>query len=385
MFKIRNMSLKKIFIVVNSFGKGGAEMSLAILAGELANKGYTVFYISLWDENNKYNFDWLRAKNVNIVTLATRQQNVFECVANFYRLLRLHKPIFIYSAMLKADLIARILAFLVNIPSASSIRNNPIKFYQKNKFKLWIFFSLQFIQKNVVFLSNKAKVDFQNSQQASMCRANIYTLHNPIEVDRIFSELMLRNKLELFVLKCRKFVEDKKPTFKLALVSRLVPEKGILILLENIKNELIKYNFCLLIYGDGPLKLEILNFIFYHNLQNNVVLKGFVNNKIEIYRDSDIIIFPSESEGFGRVPFESILYGNMVFCNNKVSIIDEFLPIPLLWQDFEYPISLADFIKNAVNLNVEDTIERIKKLSLALSPQTHSDNFIEIMNECVNN
>jgi glycosyltransferase involved in cell wall biosynthesis len=383
MYNPINTLSNKVFIVVNSFGRGGAEMSLAILAFELANKGFSVYYISLWDEEEKYNFDWLKEGGVHVITLSSNKDSIFKYVYNFYKLVNTHRPLFIYSAMLKADFLSRIIASICKIDNASSIRNNPINYYKNNKLKLAIFFVLQGFQKNIVFLSNKAKLDFLNTSNSKFCRAKIFTLHNPIDLDQSFTKEMLKHKLDSFVIKCNDFAKNKNTNFKLAIVSRLVPGKGILELLSNIKNELSKFNFCLEIYGDGPLEGAISNFVIDSNLQNKIVFKGFVSNKIEIFSKVDILIFPSESEGFGRVPFESILMGNMVLCNKKVSIIDEFLPIPLLWTNFEYPLSISNLILNAVNLNVDESLEKIKKLSFSLSPTCHSDNFIEIMNECI--
>ena len=383
MYKPINTPSSKVFIVVNSFGRGGAEMSLATLAFELANKGYSVFYISLWDEEEKYNFDWLKVSGVHLITLSSTKDSIFKYVYNFYKLVNSHRPLFIYSAMLKADIISRIIAVFFKIPNASSIRNNPVKYYSNNKLKLYFFIFIQMLQKNIVFISNKAKRDFYKTYNSNFLRANIFTLHNPISFEHVISDQFLEDKLNSLVSKCRAYTLHKQANFRLAIVSRLVFGKGILELLENNRVELLNSNFCLEIFGEGPLKEEISNFIIFNNLQDKVILKGFASNKYELFSDIDILFFPSESEGFGRVPFESILMGNIVICNKEVSIIDEFFQIPFLWNSVEYPFSISDIISNVVNLDVEDSIKKINKLSLELSPITHCNNFLQIMNECV--
>lgn len=376
-------SSNKIFIVVNSFGRGGAEMSLAMLAFELINKGYSVYYISLWDEYDKYDFKWLELKGVNVLTLSPNKKSTFSYLYKLFILVKTHRPLFIYSAMLKADLLSRIVAAIFKIKSASSIRNNPVKYYRSQKLKLWLFLVIQKFQKNIVFISNKAKSEFLSTYGSKFSKSKIFTLHNPIASENVITNQFLEKKLNSFVLKCNDYKVNKQTSFRLAIVSRLVLGKGLLEFLENIKMELSKSFFYLEIIGDGPLKGEILNFIITNNLQDKIFLKGFVSNKIEIFSNVDILFFPSESEGFGRVPFESVLMGNIVACNKEVSIIDEFFQMPLLWNSFEYPFSISDFILNLANLDVRDSIKKINKLSLELSPITHCNNFLKIINECV--
>jgi hypothetical protein len=373
----------KVFIVVNSFGRGGAEMSLAMLAFELFNKGYSVYYISLWDEYDKYDFKWLELKGVNVVTLSPSKKSTFRYMYKLFILVKTHRPQFIYSAMLKADLLSRIVAAIFKIKSASSIRNNPVKYYRSQKLKLLLFLVIQKFQKNIVFISNRAKSEFLSAYSSKFSKSKIFTLHNPIAFENVITNQFLEKKLNSFVLKCNDYKVNKQTNFKLAIVSRLVIGKGLLEFLNNIKMELSESFFVLEIFGDGPLKEEISDFIITNNLKNKIFLKGFVSNKIDIFSNIDILFFPSESEGFGRVPFEAILMGNIVVCNKEVSIIDEFFQMPLLWNSFEYPFSISDMILDLADLDVEDSIRKINKLSTKLSPITHCDNFLQIMNDCV--
>jgi hypothetical protein len=142
--------------------------------------------------------------------------------------------------------------------------------------------------------------------------------------------------------------------------------------------------FCIDIYGEGPLKDDIINCINNYNLTDKVVLKGFNTNKFEIFSKSDILIFSSESEGFGRVPFEALFFGNMVICNKKVSIIDEFLNLPILWTQYDDEIILKDYIMQLSKLDIESSLRLVNKISTSLSSKTHCDNFIDIMNKCIN-
>ena len=64
-----NFKLQSVIIVVNTFERGGAEMSLAILANELAIKGVQVTFISLWEGKINYNFNSISKNGVKLINL----------------------------------------------------------------------------------------------------------------------------------------------------------------------------------------------------------------------------------------------------------------------------------------------------------------------------
>ena len=377
------MKKPSIFIVVNSFGRGGAEMSLAILANELVLNNYDVFYIALWDEKIKYDFNWLKLNSVNVITLSS-SKNIFKILINYYKLFRIYKPFFIYSAMLKSDIISRIFSFIFKVPHAVSIRNNPVSYYKKNSFKYIFFFIQAFFQKNIIFLSNKALTDFKNSRLSRYNNSKHFVLHNPIINEEEITKEKLREKLQSLVSKANNLLQNNNAFFNLSIVSRLVEGKGIFEILTYLKSDLLSQKFFLKIYGEGPLRENIMQYILENNLANNVKLCGFYSNKIEIFNNTDILIFGSNSEGFGRVPFEALRFGNMVICNNKSSIIHEFIDLPFLWSTYDSHFNITNYITGLAKLDIENTLNKLDNLFLSLSPQRNCKNFITIMNNCIN-
>ncbi len=373
---------KSIFIVVNSFGRGGAEMSLAILANELAINNYNIFYIALWDEKDKYDFEWLKSNSVNIVTISQNKGSL-KIIIKLFKLIRINKPIFIYSAMLKSDFISRILAFFLNTPQAASIRNNPTSYYKIFSLKYYLFFLQSYFQKNIVFLSNKVYDDYKTSFLGKFNRSNLYTLHNPIIFDQTISNNFLKKKFQLLKDKASDFIKNKDVCFRLTIVSRLIEGKGIIEVLNFLGKDLHDKRFSLVIYGDGPLKGSINDFIIDNNLIHKVTLKGFCDNKIEMFENSDILIFGSESEGFGRVPFEALSFGNMVLCNKKISIINEFGNLPILWSDYDTQLVISDHIHQLVKLDIESSLSKLLNIFEKLSPKNSHHNFLKIMNSCI--
>lgn len=92
-------------------------------------------------------------------------------------------------------------------------------------------------------------------------------------------------------------------------VGRLSAEKGVMRLLhiwERVGKRLAEYT--LSIYGDGPAKAEMEEYIGKHCL-GRVVFKGFRNNLEDIYTHADLLLMTSDTEGFGMVLIEAMYYG----------------------------------------------------------------------------
>ena len=101
-------------------------------------------------------------------------------------------------------------------------------------------------------------------------------------------------------------------------VGRLVEEKGIMVLLESVKDW--NKNISLVIAGDGPLKADVI-----HKTKNDkrveYVGKVEQNDLPLIYNSADFLIVPSISEeGFGRVIMESLACGTPVIAANRGGI-----------------------------------------------------------------
>lgn len=88
-------------------------------------------------------------------------------------------------------------------------------------------------------------------------------------------------------------------------VGRLVPEKGILTMLEAIRN---LPQLPIRIIGDGPLKRDVADYIARHSLDNIEVRSGLTQKQVhEQIRGAFCLIFPTEwHEPFGSVMIESL-------------------------------------------------------------------------------
>jgi glycosyltransferase involved in cell wall biosynthesis len=101
------------------------------------------------------------------------------------------------------------------------------------------------------------------------------------------------------------FTSDK---INIIFVGYLTKLKGITYLLEAFQKITKDNKNCFLnIVGDG----ELYDTLKYKYKNKNIIFHGYVNDKekiTELYKNSDVFVFPSLSEGFPRVIYEAMLH-----------------------------------------------------------------------------
>lgn len=104
--------------------------------------------------------------------------------------------------------------------------------------------------------------------------------------------------------------KDGIPT--IAFVGRLVPEKRLDLLLAAFESVRRTRPARLLIVGDGPLRQWVESEMVARGLSTDCLLLGFVQNVLPFIRESDVLVLPSDYEGFGNVLVEAMVCGTQV-------------------------------------------------------------------------
>ena len=78
------------------------------------------------------------------------------------------------------------------------------------------------------------------------------------------------------------------------------------------------------IYGDGPLKEELIAYSKLHSMQQLITFHGFIKNIESVYQKGDLLLFLSDQESFGNVVVESILSGTPVLATDIPSMKEIF-------------------------------------------------------------
>ena len=110
-------------------------------------------------------------------------------------------------------------------------------------------------------------------------------------------------------------IKIRSTNVKLLTVGRLTPEKGLIYLLQSlkeIKNRENKHKFVLSIVGSGKLERELKKATFDWGLSDSVIFHGYISSKDELlalYDDSDIFLLPSLTEGIPKTLYEAMARG----------------------------------------------------------------------------
>lgn len=120
---------------------------------------------------------------------------------------------------------------------------------------------------------------------------------------------IIRNPISPDIKEGVKKVKSLSPSF--AIVGRFeVADKGQDILLECIASQPWKEReFSINLYGTGKDETFLRDLIVFYKLQKKVFIKGYIDNKMEIWENNDLLILPSIAEGFPITIVEAMLSG----------------------------------------------------------------------------
>ena len=142
---------------------------------------------------------------------------------------------------------------------------------------------------------------------------------------------------------------------KLIFVGRLIRSKGVDFLIKSVsKLQQRNISVQLNIIGSGPEEETLKSLTKKLNLENSVKFLGFIKNTDELkreYRDTQLLVLPSLTEGFPRVIYEAIENGVMILSSDAGGIKTF---ITNKKKGFILPVSelnrLDEYIENALSL-----------------------------------
>lgn len=115
----------------------------------------------------------------------------------------------------------------------------------------------------------------------------------------------------------------------LGFVGRLSPEKNIPLLFRSF-HQVLRQNqgppAKLLVAGDGPLRSELEALAQTLRLGQKIIFLGNHPRMEEVYAALDLLILPSQSEGFPLVCLEALAYGVPVLCSDGMAAKDYLAP-----------------------------------------------------------
>ena len=179
----------------------------------------------------------------------------------------------------------------------------------------------------------------------------------------------------------KNLVKEKK-TFnirnKYCIVSRLTKQKGIDILIDNIKNmNKSDLDFHIDIYGEGDQLTNILNLIDKYNLSEVIKYVGKTNSPSNVVKEYDALLMPSRNEGLPLTMLESMAVGTPVAIHN-VGCVSEIIDNKKNGWIIDENFTWNDFFKRDNNNYKFICQQAIETYRRKFSEKNMVDSYLEI-------
>lgn len=289
------MKKKNLLIFYPSFERGGVEENIKNLINNFSEK-IDVHLISSISKNKANS---IFRKKIKIYTI---QRNKFLCflpsrinfaisaTTIFYKLISKFKKKNLVIHSMQSNVIAILVCIIQRVKIVIRNSEDPIysTLYSEKKIISYIIFLSKIIFYNLCsFIITNSKGSKNSLEKFVFNKNKIRAIYNPY-------------------LKKINFKRYKKTNFIIN-VGRFRKQKNQILLVRAFCKFLKKNkNFKLVLIGDGILKKNIENEISKLNLNNYVILKGWVNNPLKYIRKSKLFVLTSLYEGLGNVLIDAI-------------------------------------------------------------------------------
>lgn len=290
---------KTIAFFLPSLYGGGAEKTMLNLASGIAARGYKVDLV-LVKAQGPY-LDQLPEK-IRVIDLKAKRSIM--CYPALIRYLRYEQPECLLSAM-HINIIALIARTFSRVSTKVIVsERNTISLLVKNSSNLRLKLNSKLIRyfyplaDSIIAVSKGVAKDL--SKTAKISNSRIEVIYNPVVTP-------LLRKMANVPLEHPWFVDNAPPV--ILAVGSLTIQKDFKSLIEAFARLRRTHIARLLILGEGDKRKELEILIKKHNLQNVVLLPGFVSNPYPYMRRSAVFVLPSRWEGLPGVLIEALYCG----------------------------------------------------------------------------
>lgn len=279
--------VKKVLFVTGILGNGGAERVIAALANRLIENYVEVGIVTIYSIRQDY------VLNSKIELKHIIANNKMKIIRPFERVIKLRDYIKDYNPDCVVSFLADVNIHTIlacknsNIPLIVSERNDPFQDPEKKIIRKMRDFLYNKVD-GLVLQTNDAKQYFDEKISKKIARK---VIANPLTPSLpYYKQGVAKNRM---ITACR-----------------LNPQKNLTMMINAIKNVNLSGIDCYLdIYGDGPLRDELRNYINRNDMKDKVHLKGFSKNIHEEMINSKGFLISSNYEGISNSMLEALAIG----------------------------------------------------------------------------
>lgn len=298
---------KSIVFFIGELGAGGAERVLIEILKHLNRNKYKLSLIV--NRPGGFFYD----KLPDDVTLIDRsiirksRYDLFDRIFGLPKIIKRQKADLVMAIMQGAGRSLMRSRYLIDrrVKLVVRIGNDPRNQLEKNHHFFWKrlerFETTHFISKadSVIAISNGIKEALKSKLRLKAGRIDV--IYNPVHTENL--QRMKKEDISGF------HVPFDKKYKKLVAIGRLIPEKGYDVMIRVFQNIRSEIPCKLVIIGDGPLKPVLQKEIHRLNLQEEIILTGFLNNPWSHLHSADLYLSTSRSEGFHLSIVEAMACG----------------------------------------------------------------------------
>jgi len=275
--------VQKIFLIIPTLTKGGAERVVSLLSQEFERMDYEVKIVVF---NNKVEYKYGgEIININAPASSNYFVKLLRLFQRTFRLKRIFKkenPDYIFSFTESANFPCILTGKKIII----SIHTNPSRNCNRLQ-KIFIRFLYKFSNvKKVVAVSKEIEKILNRDYRLK----NTFTIYNPVVIDDRYKIQEDLSEYQPYILS----------------VGRLEKPKNFEMLIKAYSKTKANKEAKLLIIGEGSQKQELEKLIHNLNLEGKVFLPGKKDNIRDYYLQSEIYVLSSKYEGFPMVLVEAL-------------------------------------------------------------------------------
>lgn len=277
----------KVLFVIGVMGNGGAERVIANLSNEFVARGWEIRILTIYGSKQDYELDArVRIRNI-ICKCPIRVLRPFERMATIRRYIKQGEPDIVVSFL--ADVNIHVILSMLGVKKklVVSERNDP-KRDPKQKWMRWFRDRLYGKVDGIVFQTRDAQNYFDKFLRQGIKTAII---PNPIK-----NNLPFYNKdtdSNEFITACRLNTQKNLPLM-IDAFKRLI-DQGLDVRLS--------------IYGEGPERKNLEDYIKKLNLEKRVFLCGFTNKIHDKMKNAACFVISSDYEGISNSMLEALAIG----------------------------------------------------------------------------
>ena len=289
--------MKKILLITENLGSGGAERQICGLAVMLTKLGYLCRLVTYCD--NQFYEPYLRQNDVDYERISNLS-NKFTRVFRLAKYVRKYKPDIVITYLVSANIYMCLATLLCNTKLIVSDRNNNLSISFKDRIRFFLY-----RRSDIIVPNSNSQADFIR-KNFPFLKEKVCPIINFVDTNRFSPSL----------------TSSENIPFRIVTVARYTHQKNVLRFLDVVKKaKIAKLNVRFDWYGNIESytkyfasvvkkydRLDIADYLTLHDSCDNIE---------EVYKDADACCLPSLYEGYPNVVVEAMACGLPVLCANR--------------------------------------------------------------------